>query len=184
MPGAKTTPDPVVDYWPNVPWTLPNPGDPAHPWVEIPLHGDGTPNWPPDEAGGYPNGPWDPLNPQPGPHGRTIIYSPGPPSVLRINCGGGYYEIPWADLCNTNDAPVPAPKPSGPCSNGFITELQIIALMPRKYIRDLDGSVQITSTLEYTFTASVWECQFVWVQVGHPKTQTEYSERSYIFQCC
>src|SRR5689334_8097753 len=141
MPGSKPTPDPVVDHGqkpvnpaaapPAVPWQPPIPADPANPWNTIPLNADGTPNWG-AIAPGYPNGPWDPYNPQPGPNGRTITFSAGPPAILTINCGGGCYQIPWANLCNS-DAPTAVAEPTGHCeerSQPFTSVTVVVA--PKK----------------------------------------------------
>jgi hypothetical protein len=200
MPGSKPTPDPVVDHGqtvvnpaanpPAVPWRPPVPPDPLHPWTPIPLNipGDGNPAWPPIIPG-YPNGPWDPLNPQPGPNDRTITFNPGPTAALTINYCGGRYQIPWANLCNP-DGPKSAPAPSGGCSNemGEPGSQPIISvgvdIQMNKYIRELNCSVQITCTIQYTITTTRWVCVFNTWGHDHPTVTQTYTERSYIFQCC
>ncbi len=196
MPGSKPTPAPIVDHGqatidatavpPAVPWQPPVPADPLYPWTLIPLNPDGSPAWPPIVPG-YPNGPWDPYNPQPGPHDRTITFNPGPPAVLTINCGGGCYQIPWANLCNP-DAPTAVPAPSGFCLDDPWMPERITAvavdIQMKKYIRELSGSVQITCTIEYSITTQHWRCfENIWMH-DHPTVTQTYTERSHIFQCC
>ncbi len=197
MAGSEPIPVPVVDHGqtlvdaaaapPAVPWQPPVPSDPLNLWTPIPLNPvDGNPAWPPIVPG-YPNGPWDPFNPQPGLNGRTITFHPGPPAVLTIHCGGGYYQIPWAKLCNP-DAPKAVPAPSGNCVDDPWIPQRITAVavvkQTEKYIRELSGSVQITCTIEYTITTQDWICVYhVWTPAPPRVTQT-YTERSYIFPCC
>jgi hypothetical protein len=199
MPGTKPIPDPELDHGmqdipPNpAPWTPPAPPDPAAPWIEIPLDGNGNPNWP--AAPGYPNGPWDPMSPKPGPHGRKITYNPkfpkaagGTEAVLRIHCGGGEYQVPWANLCNPDAPPKPNPHPPQHCNpetdKGLWTEIQVNVKL-KKYICEIECSVQITCTVEYTSTTQEWKCVGnTWQAQGAPTNAHKCSERSYIFQCC
>jgi hypothetical protein len=132
------------------------------------------------------------MNPKPGPHGRTITFNPkgrGGRAVFRIHCGGGDYEIPWADLCNP-DAPKAAPAPQGHCDDtkeefkAIKKEVQVITTL-RKYIRELDCSVQVTCTIEYKITTQEWKCVGrQWQTEGGQVVTNQCTERSYIFQCC
>jgi hypothetical protein len=194
MPGTKQIPDPEVDHGlqgpPPNPWKPPNPADPAVPWVEIPLDASGYPNWPADVPGGYPNGPWDPMNPKPGPHGRKITFNPKAPktggtqALLRIHCGGGDYEIPWGDLCNP-DTPKAVAIPTGSCDNSPPVTSVTVVPKSHKYISELECSVQITCVVVFTITTQRWKCQgFKWITDGQANIDQKYTEKSYIFQCC